>query len=819
MQPLAQRSVLSAITQRDGGPMSSQKSVDQAVTNTVISRRGFLKLGAVIGGTLGLVGGGLKLSQDTQKGMAQTPAPEEKIFRSANNPECNHCALHVHVRNGKAVRLTPDPNFYIKPCLRGYSRIQGTYDPDRLKYPFKRVGERGEGKWERISWDEALGLVAENLAKVRDEYGAEAVMFLNGAILSQIPLMMIARFKNAFGEGVQTGQLGQLCCAAQAEASAAMLGYRVSEIENFAHSKLQIAWGHNPAVSYLPHWRYIADGIAKGMRLVTIDPKFTETAAKSDQWLAPRPGTDLAMALGMMKVIIEEGLYDVDFVMTRTNFPFLVVEETGLLLRESDLKADGDEAVFYVWDEKSGGIAKPDEAVAPVLEGTFEVEGKQVRTVFTRLRERVATYTPAKVQEISGVDGEQVVNLAREYATIKPAMINSAMSGAQRVSNGEFLIAAFITLASLTGNYGIAGGGVNDTAGVSHWAMNPSVANPYKPDVKGRIPATLLGEWMLEGKPYPIKAVYWQGKGLGQQPNVNKLREALLKMDFVVVQEQHMTDAAQIADVILPVSMLFERYDLMSPIRNFYYQLMDKAIEPMWESHSDTWIYTELAKRLGFGDLFDKTEEEWIDEMLINTGLTVKELREKGPVWMWSKPEYNRFGVQWDKPPFYWFKDTPFETPSGRLEIHSARWEKAGMEPMVDFWPAEEGPLTAPELMAKYPLQVTNHKINAFVHSTYQKMKWVREIFPQPWVDMHVEDAAERGISDGDMVEVFNDRGKIKVAARVHTGIIKGVISLQNGWWIDTGGNASVITNDAHTKQGPGYGHILNSTLAEVRRA
>jgi anaerobic selenocysteine-containing dehydrogenase len=365
---------------------------------------------------------------------------------------------------------------------------------------------------------------------------------------------------------------------------------------------------------------------------------------------------------------------------------------------------------------------------------------------------------------------------------------------------------------------GIAGGAVNDTGGVAHWPMN-SISNPYPPDVKGRIPATKLGEYLAEGKPYPIKALYWQGAGLGQRPNANRLVEAFKKMDFVVVQDYAMTDAAQLADIVLPVAQLFERYDLMSPIRNFYFQLMDKAIEPMWESQSDTWIYTELAKRLGFGDLFDKTEEEWIDEMLVNTGLTVKELREKGPVWMWSNEKYNRFGVKWDKPPFYWFKDTPFETPSGRFEFHSVRWEDAEVPPMAaDYEPPEECVESDPELAAKYPLSLVAAKIHAFVHSTYQTHKWVREIFPEPWVDMHADDAAARGIKDGDKVEVFNDRGVAKVTARVHTGIRKGVVSMQNGWWISTGGNASVLSNDNHTKKG-GYGHTLNSTLVEVRRA
>jgi anaerobic selenocysteine-containing dehydrogenase len=797
--------------------MADRQSIDKTLTDTILSRRSFLKMSAAFGGTVVLAGGGLKLNQDKNATGLAVTAAGEKIFRSANNPECNHCAFQVHVRNGKIVKLSPDPDFYIRPCLRGYSRLQGLYSPSRLKYPMKRVGERGEGQWERISWEEALATVAEKLAEARDQYGPETVLFQRGAVLSQMPGQMQARFANAFGEGVMTGSLGQLCCAAQAEASSAMLGYRVSEIENFAYSRLHIAWGHNPAISYTPHWRYVADGIDKGMRLVTIDPRYSETAAKSDMWLAPRPGTDAAIAMGMIKVIIEENLIDEEFVLTRTNLPFLVVEGTGKLLRESDLKVDGDAATFFVWDRARGTAVTYAEAVSPALEGSFEVAGIQVRTVFSRLKERAAHYDPATVSQISGVDGEQVVLLARDYATNKPAMINSAMSGAQRTTHGEYFIAALITLAALTGNYAMAGGGVNDTAGVGHWPSN-SLANPFKADIKGRIPATKLGEYLWEGKPYPIQVVYWQGKGLGQSPNSGLVRRAMIeKVPFIVAQDNFMTDACQIADVVLPVAHLFERYDLMAPSRNFYFQIMDKAAEPLWEARSDTWIYTELAKRLGFGDLFDKSEEEWIDELLVNTGLTAQSLRESGPVWMWSNEKYNRFGVRWAKPPFYWFKDTPFQTPSSRIELHSVRWEEKDEDPMADYKVPEEIAESAPELQRKYPLALVNAKIGAYVHSTYHQMPWIREIFPQPWADINSADAAARGILDGEMIEVFNDRGTIRVIARVHQGIRQGVVSVQNGWWIETGGNASILSNDNHTKLG--YGHTLNSTLVDVRRA
>jgi anaerobic selenocysteine-containing dehydrogenase len=799
--------------------MSDSDILTKAATDSIVNRRSFLKGSAVVGSALLLAGGGLKLGTQPAAARHAAAAPAEKIFRSANNPECNHCAFQVHVRQGKIVRLTPDPEFYIRPCMRGYSRLQWTYHPDRLKYPLKRVGARGEGNWERISWDEALDTIAARLDEIRKIHGPEAVYFIRGAVLSQMPNLMQGRFANAFGQGVMTAGQGGLCCNAQAEASSAMLGYRVSEIENFAFSKLHIAWGHNPAATYTPHWRYLANGIQKGMRLVTIDPRFSETAAKSDMWLAPRPGTDAAIALGMIKVIIEEKLYDLDFMLKRTNFAFLVDADTGKLLRDSDLMEEGDAKTFYVWDEAAGGPVKAEEAVAPVLEGTFQYEGQAYRTVFMNLKDRAARYDPRTVTDISGVDGQMVVRLAREYAAVKPAMINSAMSGAQRTTHGEYFIASLITLAALTGNYAMAGGGVNDTAGVAHWPSNSgSISNPFEAKTAGRIPATKLAEYLWEGKPYPIHAVYWQTKGLGQTPNAGLLRKALQeKIDFVVVQDQFLTDAAQVADIVLPVAHLFERYDLMSPSRNFWFQLMDKAIEPMWEARSDTWIYTELAKRLGFGELFDKTEEEWIDELLARTGLTVQFLRDNGPVWQWAKAEYNRFGVAWDRPPFYWFKDTPFQTTSGRLEIHSARWEDRDTDPMANYFVPDETAESRPELHARYPLSLVNAKLHAFVHSTYQKMNWVREVFPEPWVDIHEADAAARGIQDGDQVEVLNDRGTIRVTARVHRGIRHGVVAVQNGWWVDTGGNASVLSNDNFTKLASG--HTLNSTLVEVRRA
>lgn len=780
------------------------------------SRRKFIGGGLALGGVLA-AGGPTSILRGLgfAKEVSAAPADDqEKISLSCCNPECNNCSLQVHVRKGRVVRISPNPKYYTRPCLRGRSRLQWNYHPDRLKYPFKRVGERGEGKWERISWEEALDTIAANLAKVRDEHGPEAVFFTAGAVMSVLPNAMQGRFANAFGKGVLTGSQGSLCCAQQGEASTATQGYRTAGIEQLAYSKLILIWGHNPAVTYIPHWRLIAEARDQGARLVTVDPRYSETAGKSDQWISIKPGTDTAMTMAMIRIIIEEKLYDAGFALSRSNLPFLVNQATGKLLRQDDVIPGGNHNAFLVWDQATNSAVLPDEAVSPTLEGNFTVGNFSVRTVFSRLRERVAKYTPEYASNITGVPAQVISELAYAYATIKPALIDSGMSGAQRTSHGEYFVQSLLYLAGLTGNIGVLGGGVNDTGGFSH-GTNASINAPYPAAYKGRIPATKFGEYFLENKPYPIKAVYWQGKGLGQIPNSNKVLEGLKKMDFVVVQEHFFGDAASIADIVLPVATLFERYDVMCASRSFYYHLMDKAIEPFMEARSDGWIYTELAKRLGFGELFNKTEEEWVNTVLEPTGLTVESLRESGPVWIWGDPKLNKYKTKWEEPPHYFFKDTPFTTASKRYEFHSSRWEDLGFEPLVDYFPPEESAESNPDLFKKYPLSLVANKIRTKVHSTYALMPWLSEIYPKSWVTMHTEDAEARGIKDGDLVEVFNDRGSIKVTAHVHAGIRPGVVSLPNGWWIQQGFCASVLSNDSTNPQS--YGHTLNSTLVQVK--
>ncbi len=789
-----------------------------------ITRRQFIGAGVAVAAVTGVAATGVGRvlhGLGPSDAAASTPdaEPKETITRSAPNPECSTCAMLVSARNGKVVRISPDPNFPIKPCARGYSRVQSIYHPDRLKYPMKRVGARGEGKWERISWNQALDEIAQKLAQIRDTTGPETVMFMGGAVHSYMPGGSRGRFANAYGKGVTTGTIGNMCCGAQAEAFQAMLGRRVSSIETLGDAKLLIEWGHNSIVTYTPWWRYKADAIDKGAKLVVIDPRFSETASKADLWIAPKAGTDTVLALGMAKVIIDEKLYDEPFILKKTNLPFLVNQANGKLLLETDILPSGNPKAYLVWDTATNSAVKPDAAKAPALTGDFTVGTIKARTVFDDLKALVAKYTPEKVEQMTGVKANNAVALARLYASTKPAMIDPAMGGVQRTSNGVHFIGSLINLASLTGNWGIPGAGVHDCGGESSTAgAEKSPPSPYKSVTKGSVRAACMGKDLLANKPYPIKAFYWGGGSVGQKNNSELFKEALLKMDFMVTQDHFMTDAASISDYVLPAAHLFEQVDLLGPKRNFYYQILDKAAEPLFEAKSDWWIYTELAKRLGFGEFFTMSEEEYCNLYIEPMGFTMDTLRKNGPVWLWSKPEYNIFKVKWDKPPFYWFKDTPFLTPSGRIELHSAKWEGLKLPTMPDYtYPNDESPETKPDLAKKYPLALVTAKIRTKVHATYGIMPWMLEIHPEAWVDIHEKDAAARGIKDGDTVQVLNDRGMIKVKARVHVGMLPGVVSLQNGWWMQQGGNGSVVTNDA--PEPIGSHNSLNSTLVEVRRA
>lgn len=812
--------------------MSNEEFLTKALNNTIINRRSFLKWSGALGGTAVLSGGlnyGLQLAKE--KAVAE-PAQQKttRVFRSANTPECLHCALLVHVEDGKVTKVTGDPDFHIMACGRGTSRNRQLYSPHRIKYPMKRKGERGGDEWEQISWDEALDTIAERLQTIRAESGNEAVMAIGGtgnwAILSTGILGMFDAFWNRFGG--TTPLISQLCCASVTEGFNAMFGGGRTEFrDELVHSKYFIAWGNNPAVSNQGYFKNILEAREKhGARLVTIDPRLSETAALSDRWIQIRPGTDAALALGMINVILSEELHDEPYLKAYSNAPFLVRlgndgydldanapawqpgESLPVDLQQLQLLADapaeeGAKPTFYVWDPASGqAVDANTPGIDPALSGSYEIDGVLYQPVHAWMEAIAARYTPTVVSQITGAPANAIASLAREYAGAKPAAIIQNMAGAQRTDNGTLTVWSQLYLASLTGNIGVLGGGVNDNGGVLQYVgINPPVPLQQNPPIEG-IPVTQLGQHILDGKPHPIRCLYIAGSGvLTQYPNTNKLIEAFKALEFVVVQDIFLTTTAKYADIVLPVTTIFEARDLIAGVRERHIQLMEKAVEPLFEARTDHWIMTQLAKRLGFGEDFDRPVDDLLRRVLEPTGVTLEQL-EEGPV--------NPMPDPWVP-----FADMQFNTPSGRIEFFSTYLQGKGFAPLLEYQEPVEAPWAAPELAVKYPLQLVNRRDHNQVNSSFHHHDQLVEIWSGQVVQINPDDAARRGIADGDKVQVFNDRGVVEATAIVTKGIMPGVVSLTTGWGgVDERYTASKLSPDKY--EPISMGHTLNSSMVEV---
>ncbi|MEE2638231.1 MAG: molybdopterin-dependent oxidoreductase [Acidobacteriota bacterium] len=795
------------------------------------SRRAFLKWSALFGGAAALGGGGLLLSREVSipASVATAVSRGRQIFHTANTPECLHCALLAHVEDGRLVKVTGDPDFNVLACARGISRIRQLYSPHRLKYPMRRVGKRGEGQWERISWEEALDTIAERYRRIRDEDGNQAFLVIGGSgnwsSLSTGVRGLYSAFWNRFGGNTRT--ISSLCCASVTQGFNAVFGGGRSEFrDEWVHTRFFLAWGNNPAVSNQGYMKNLFQAREDhGAPLVTIDPRLSETAALSDRWIQIRPGTDAALALGMIRVLLTEALIDTEYVRAYTNASFLVrYGEDGydLKARADAWPAGGHELPvdlrrlqlltrsgsglgrFVVWDETS---SRPLPADTPgtrsALGGTYEIDGVRYQPVLEWLRAIAGRYTPEVVHRITGASPDLVTTVAREFAAAKPAAIIQNMAGAQRTEHGTLTVIGQLYLASLTGNVGVLGGGVNDTGGFlgQGGSINHPVPLQQNEPIEG-IPITKLGEYLVEQQPHPIRAMHVAGSGLlTQYPNTKKIIEGLDNVELMVVQDIFMTTTARYADFVLPVTTLFETRNLLAGTRSRYIQLMEQAIEPLFEARSDRWIMTELAKRLGFGNDFNKPDDELLRRVLEPTGVSLEQL-EEGPV--------NPMPDPWVP-----FVDKHFNTPSGRIELFSLYLQERGFAPLLEYLDPTEAPWVDAVLAERYPLQLINRKNHNHVNSSFHHHDLLTEIWARQVLQIHPDDAVSRGIEHGGRIRVFNDRGAIDAQAEVTAGIMPGVVSVTTGWGgVDEKQTASILSPDTYDPIS--LGHTLNSSMVQV---
>ncbi len=722
----------------------------------------------------------------------------ETIITSCSHDCGGRCVLKVHVSEGKVVRIETDDGEepQLRACLRGRAYRQRVYAPDRLKYPMRRTGERGEGQFARISWEEALDTVAGELNRIKEAYGNASILLLNGSG-SQAALHGAGAVERLLAQfGGYTRTWGAASYEGPLFASMATYGTMTtgSAWEDLLNSGLVIMWGWNPAVTiWDTNTAFSLTRVReKGIKIISIDPRFTEsTAVFASEWIPIRPATDAAMLIAMAFVIINQGLQDQKF-LDRYTVGFNRFRD-------------------YVLG-KEDGVPK----------------------------------TPAWAEEITAVPRATIERLAVEYASTKPAALIPGW-GPARGAMGEQFSRAANTVIAMTGNVGKEGGYAGGFMRAFHsreMGMPRGVRNPVEQDTpprpntlyklrgaasptSARIHSAKVYDAILKGKAggYPCdpKLAYVVASNfLNSRPNVNAGIAAFKSLEFIVVHEQRMTPTARFADILLPVSTVMEREDIISPwLGSPYYLYMNRAIDTMYESRSDRDICAELAPRLGITDYREgRTDVEWLEVIAERAGdiPDFEGFKKKGVVRIPVDRPYDAFREQVKDP-----ANHPFPTLSGKIEIycpHLAEMNNPQVPPVAKYLPATEG--YGVPLSRKYPLQLmtTHHKTAA--HSTYEKMPWLDEVEPRRiWIS--TRDAEARGISDDDEVMVFNDRGKVLMKARVTERIMPGVVNIGQGGWfniddqgVDRGGCANTLTPSEHS---PGGAWSANTVLVEVRKA
>ena len=709
---------------------------------------------------------------------------DTKLIRTVCPAHCgiDACGILAHVKGDRVVKVEPaefpDPKLR-RICLRGLSSLDITYHPERLQYPMKRVGERGEGKFERVSWDEALDFIADRFKQIAAKHGWPAIAWVLGgpgsgttkfgAYLRLAGLTQSTRI-SAWGYGDAGLPCGSRVLFGTQFPYGLLFGQLWSGETQDADTI--VVWGANPGESQpLNLMRPIMDAKVKGARLVVIDPRFTVTASKSDQYIGIRPGTDTALALALMQVIFENDLQDEAFILRHTAGPYLVRIDTGQYLRGKDLGLP-EENEFIVWDRLTNSAkVRTTAGTQPELVGTFTAGGIKCTPSFQLLKDLAAEYPPERTAEITGLDPQLIIQLATRIGNSKSTIFVTHM-GFTRTFHGDISLRSLGTVAAVTGNVNATFRGGHLPA-VLNW--KPFLhANPAKPSYS-RLGILQLYDAVISGKPYPVKAVWFSFINfLNQCANSRKIAEEMFpKLDLIVDTELFMTPTARYADIILPVCSYLEFSDFI-PHPYPYVQLQQKVIEPLYESKSDVDIAAQLARRLGFEGYFEGGEKGFIDLILDSgndsiKGITQEKLKQ-------GAMPLNYIPAM--EPGF----DIPFSTPSGKIELYAESLMDDGQALPVFLAPLET-PLKTGD--TKYPLAFIQGHSRFRTHSMFANVASLLELNPEPVVEINPRDAAQRNIANDDMVSVYNDRARTTLKARLTEGVAPGVINITQGWWID----------------------------------
>jgi len=666
------------------------------------------------------------------------------------------CGVLVHVEDGRLVKVEEDPGYARKvwPPTKGCPRHQATkewfYHPDKVNFPLKRVGDKGEGKWQRIPWEQALDEIAEKLKQIKEQYGSEGISYSGGTGYRTEYSPTVVRFFNALGTLNIAGQ-GVICLFPRLKMGEAIAGW-------FPHysvtpkTKCIVMLGAEPLMARPITAKNILAARDQGAKLIVIDPRRTRSASMADVWLQLRPGTDYALLLGMINVIIKEELYDKEFV----------------------------EKWCYGFD---------------------------------KARERAEEYPPEKVELITQVPADKIREAARVYALNRPGCFIEGMGVEQSQNNAATLQARWI-LAGLTANINVEGGeeqnGPHPTQR-NRWQVEPRAIPPREQFTKmlgaDRFKLFTMG-WMMEmlpiaekvwgvpqtnvifahaptvframitGKPYPVRAMVTVASNpMVTFANTKLVYKALKSLDLYVVLDHWMTPSAELADYVLSPACWLQRpilWDFGSAPHMIAGEAALPKVMPGEYEHKDEYeIFKGLASRMGLEKYFPwKDLEGYYDYLLQPAGYTHKEYVNK--VRCELKPLRHKN-----------YEKVGFATPTGKVEFYSTIVEKFGHDPLPPYQEPAETPLSAPELAKEYPLMlITGGRTRGFYHSEWRQIESVRKQHPHPLLQIHPDTAGKLGISDGDWVWVEGVRGRVKQKAQLFDGILPNVVHAEHGWWL-----------------------------------
>lgn len=745
-----------------------------------------------------------------------TAAEDEKIeyIHSCCTVNCtSRCHLKGHVVNGKIVRVSPGnlpgrPD-YAHSCLRGMSYAQRLQDTEqRILYPMKRIGERGEGKFEQITWEEAFDTIAAKLKETKEKYGAEkASFFTMTGNCAKLAWESTTRLGSCFG-GTSYVIEGLMGDHGASMGMSMVFGQQRGghDTRDYMNSKLIILWGRNLADTHTSEMRYIIKARENGAKVIVIDPRQCSSAIAADQWIPILPQTDPALALGMINYLISNNLHDVAWLKAYSCAPLLVRNDNGQYVRLGEN--------YAIWDENSGGIVPAGtEGANPAITGEYvSLDGVACHPSFVDLAKEAAKYTISKTAEICGLDEIVVEQLAHEYATMKPAAIRMGQ-GMQRVYNSHAPFRTVATLAAVAGYVGISGGGASHMGGTSSINPIPGVT----------VPDFNFAEWANTGDaPFvqkmssqiynmmengEVQFIWFAGSNfINQSPDSNRvINEILPKVPFIVTTDPFWGWTAKYSDLVLPGKTHWEVWDIL--VRSPWVMLDRPAIDNMGESKSDCEICTEVAKRIGLGHLWQKTDEEWVRTFMTSEHPAFAEF--DWDTWVKEGIFARSDGIF--EPIYAFTPEHEYKTPTGKFEFYTESLKQFGQEV-----PTYERMLEDPkgELGKKFPLVLINYHDRLNVHSQHMFYSALKIVASEPEVQINTVDAQERGISHGDYVTVFNDRGECKLKAFITEGIVPGVVAIANGWTPDQYVDGSNHQSLTHLTLNPVEEHISQTNAA-----